>query len=40
MLKLENEYFFELAAMNYRGIVLASKGPNGREPDEDGYMND
>lgn len=40
MIKLDNEFHLEIAAMNYRGLVLASKGPNSREPDEDGYMNE
>jgi hypothetical protein len=26
--------------MNYRGFVLASKGPNNRESDENGYLKD
>lgn len=29
-----------MAAMNYRGLILASKGPNNRDLEEDGYMND
>jgi hypothetical protein len=40
MIKLDNEHHFEMAAMNYRALILASKGPNNRDPDEEGYVND
>lgn len=40
MIKLEDQYRFEMASMNYRGVVLASRGPNNRELDEDGYAED
>lgn len=39
-LKFDNDQNYEMAAMNYRGLVLASKGPNNRDTGEDGYLND